>query len=138
MHLTPTVIIAIIAGLVLIGFCLQMLANDGNPDWDELAKKYPVGTPFAGNWSEGHYDLGAPSNNNTVGKLGMGGEGIYIEPKVGTAVYLPFIQVQKAERLDMGEGEKPIGYLTLDGDFKVSLPDEFVKGAGDKLVIVSA
>jgi hypothetical protein len=137
MHLTPTVIIAVIAALVLLGFCLQMMANEGNPLWDELATKYPVTTPFSGSWSEGHYDLGAPSDNNNMGKLGMGGDGIYIEPKTGSTVYIPFSQVQKAESLDMGEGAKPIGYLTLDGDFKVSLPLDFVKGAGDKLTVVS-
>ena len=37
----------------------------------------------------------------------------------------------------MGEGAKPICYLTLDGDFKLSLPEDFVKGAGDKIVVVS-
>jgi hypothetical protein len=138
MHLTPTVIMAVIGGLVLIGFCLQMLANDGNPDWDELAQKYPVNTPFSGSWTEGHYDLGAPNdNNNNMGKLGLSGDGIYIEPKSGTGIYIPFGQVQKAEKIDMGEGKKPICYLTLDGDFKVSLPEDFVKTAGDKVSVVS-
>jgi hypothetical protein len=137
MHLTPIVIMAIVVGLVLLGFCLQMMANEGNPVWDELAKKYPVSTPFNGSWLEGHYDLGAPSDNNNVGKLGMGGEGIYIQPNSGSAVYIPFGQVQKAERLDLGEGTKPICYLTLDGDFKVSLPEDFVKSAGEKLTVVS-
>jgi hypothetical protein len=136
MHLSPIVIIAIIAGLVLLGFCLQMLANDGNPDWDELATKYPVATPFSGSWTEGHCDLGAPSDTSDPGKLGMGGEGIYIEPKTGKAVYIPFGQVKKAERIDLGDGKKPICYLHLDGDFKISLPDDFVKSAGDKVAVL--
>ncbi|MBS1989056.1 MAG: hypothetical protein JSS86_06610 [Cyanobacteria bacterium SZAS LIN-2] len=137
MQMTPTVVIAILAGLVLIGFCLQMIFNNGNPDWTEFAQKYPVTNPFTGTWIEGHHDLGAPSDNNNGGKLGMGDGGIYIEPKTGSAVFIPFSQVTKAEKLDMGEGMKPICYLTLDGDFKVSLPEEFVKSAGDKITVVS-
>jgi|GEM_PF-2856624 len=137
MQMTPTVVIAILAGLVLIGFCLQMIFNNGNPDWNEFAQKYPAATPFGGTWTEGHCELGAPSDTNNGGKLGMADGGIYIEPKTGNTVYVPFNQVLKAERLDMGEGVKPICYLTLDGDFKVSLPEEFVKSAGDKITIVS-
>ena len=137
MHLNPTVIIAIIAGLVLLGFCLQMMANDGNPVWDELASRYPVNTPFSGTWTDGSYDLGTPSDNNNMGKLGMAGEGIYIQPKTGNAVFIPFNQVQKAERLTLNEGAKPICYLTLNGDFKVSLPYDFVQTAGDKVTIIS-
>jgi len=135
MHFTPIVTIAILVGLALLGFCLQMIFNNGNSDWDELAKKYPVINPYSGSWTEGHYDLGAPSNNNNFGKLGMSADGIYIEPKNGGNVYIPFAQVQKTERLDMGEGEKAICYLTLDGDFKVSLPEDFVKSAGSKLTV---
>ena len=114
-----------------------MVFDSGNSDWDELAKKYPVTTPFSGSWAEGHCHLGSPSDDNTVGKLGMAGEGFYVEPKSGTALYVPFSQVQKAERLEMGEGAKAICYLTLDGDFKLSLPEDFVKSAGDKLTVIS-
>jgi hypothetical protein len=137
MILTPTVLLAIVGGLVLLAFCFQMVFNNGNPDWAELALKYPVSTPFDGSWTEGRYDLGAPSDSGNMGKLGMNSEAIYIEPKSGAAIRIPFLDVEKAEQIDMGEGHKPICYLTLVGDFKISLPDEFVKSAGDKLVIVS-
>ena len=80
---TPITWLAIIGALVLVYFVAQMILNNGNSDWSELVQKYPVAKPFEGSWTEGHYDLGAPSDNSNRGKLGMADSGFYIEPSTG-------------------------------------------------------